>query len=392
MIRLRGLLGVLFLVPVCAIAGRAKDLNLLVSVRQQSIVASSPVRATLHFHNSGQRTLWLYQPVLSKLMADRSPQFIPGVSENRPGQIYGGSTLAVKLVALSAAGNGKKEVSGRGFVISPGSMPHPRLVRLGPGKDCQEEVSIEVRPALRKTPGGDQPVWGRYKFSVTYSADYSNGEFLKKYVHADVWKGEVDSNSITLDLRPPTAHGSISGTVLDRAGRPYSGALVTLSDNNENSISQVHSDVDGRFSFGNLPAAQYWITVREPYVYRDTSEFRQFNLSQPDSQATAQIMMLPEESDKADRFLHKPVLFHIVDNKGHLLSNVKLSILFSMGRVIQSLKTRTDEDGFATINLIPGTSFVTLQMHGCKSEDRQADVVHSPGINGFEFVYDCIRK
>lgn len=392
MIRPRVLLAALFLTVVCAIVGRAEDLKLMVSVQQQSIIAPSPVRATLHFHNSGKRTLWLYQPVLSKLMADRSGEFIPEVSENHPGQIYGGSTLSVHLVAVNGPEKDKEKATGHGFVLAPEAMPHPQLVRLGPGKDYQEIVNIEVKPAEIRTQDGSQPVWGRYRFSVVYSADYSNGKFLKKYVHADMWDGDVNSNAITLDFHPPTGQGSISGTVLDRVGRPYSGALVTLSDNNENSVKQLHSDIDGRFSFTHLPPGQYWITVREPYVYRDTSEFRHLNLSQADSHATTQIMLLPVVSYKPERLFHKPVLFHIVDNKGHPLADVRLTILWSMGRVIQNLKTKTAADGFVAIALIPGTNLVTLRTHGCKSEDRQANVVHSPGVNGFEFVYDCAHK
>jgi len=42
-------------------AGPADTLKLLISVEQQSITAPIPARVTLHLHNAGEKTLWLYR-------------------------------------------------------------------------------------------------------------------------------------------------------------------------------------------------------------------------------------------------------------------------------------------------------------------------------------------
>ncbi len=392
MSRFRDVAPILLFTSLCAISARAEDLKLLVSVQRQDISLPNPVRATLHFHNAGQQTVWLYRPVRSKQAADQSNSIPMGTGGQGSGQTYGGSTLEVHLMAMSPPANATKGAAGRGFVIGPDALPFPRLVRLGPGKDYDEKVNIHVGPAEIKTGRGNQSVWGRYSFSVTYSADYSNAEILARDVNATLWRGQVSSNAVTLDLQPPTAQGSITGTVLDSIGRPFNGALVTLSDVNENALDQLYSDMDGRFSFTHLPLGRYWVTVREPDSSRDTSVFRLIELNQANPTAKVRVMILPVESDKADRLLHKPVLFHIVDNKGHPIAKVKLAILLTTGNVIENVKAETKDDGFTAVSLIPGLNLVTFRLPGCGDEERQADVAYGPGVDGFKFVYTCSRK
>jgi len=390
--RFQGLAALLLLTPFYAIPGSAETLKLLVSVQQQNIVAPAPVRATLHFHNSSRQTLWLYRPVRRKRAAAPSDSTAPGTGGQVPGQTSSGPTLEVRLVAINPSGSDKQEAAGSGYAIAPDALPFPRLVRLAPGKDYDEKVDLQVEPAQSKTSGDAQPVWGPYRFSVSYSADYANAEILARDIDAHLWRGQVSSNAVTLDLSPPAARGSIAGTVFDSLGRPYSGALVTLSNDDQSAIHQLDSGLDGRFSFTHLPLGRYWVTVRQPGSIHDTSVFRHLDVSQDDSPATVEIMMLPVESNRADRLLHKPVLFHIIDGKGHPLAKVKLDILYSTGGVLEDLKVQTGGDGFAEVRLIPGSNLVTLRRPGCKDEDRRADVAPGPGVDGFQYSYECSRK
>lgn len=385
--RFYALAAVLFLTALCALPVRAQDLKLLISVEQQTIVAPNPVRATLHFHNSGQQTMWLYRPVLSDLPGDRLGLLAPVPSGVRPGETYGGSQLEVRLAPQTAAG-GAKEGAGSGYAIAPDALPYPRLVRLKPGDDYQEKVSIHIEPAQSKT-GGSQPVWGAYRFSVTYSAGYSNAEALARDINANLWHSQATSNTVALELRPPAAQGSLAGSALDSIGRSYGQALVTLEDENENPLDQVLTDDDGRFAFANLSPGRYWLTVRQPGSDHDTTVFRHVDIADAGSPATAEIMMVPVEPNKPDRLLHKPVVFHIVDSKGHPLAKARIAILVSSENVVEDLKTQTGDDGFAAISVIPGTIYVTLRTRGCKKEERRADVAPGPGVDGFKFTYDC---
>jgi Carboxypeptidase regulatory-like domain len=387
--RICALVAVLLLTPLCAVPGRAEDLKLLISVEQQSIVAPNPVRVTLHFHNSGQQTLWLYHPVQSELPGDRLGLLAPLPSGAPPGVAYGGSQLEIRLVPQNAAGGDVKEAAGSSFAMAPDALPFPRLVRLAPGEDYQERVSLHVEPAQTKAGAGSQPVWGPYRFSVTYSADYSNAEALARDINANLWHGQATSNTVALELRPPAGQGSIAGSALDSTGRTYGQALVTLSDDNENMHDQLLTDDDGRFAFAHLPPGRYWLTVRQPGSDHDTSVFRHVDVTEAGSPATADIVMLPVEVNKPDRLLHKPVLFHIVDSQGHPLAKVRIAILYSAENVVEDLKAQTGDDGFTAISLIPGSIYVTLRRAGCKKEDRRADVTPGPGVDGFKFAYDC---
>ena len=128
---------------------------------------------------------------------------------------------------------------------------------------------------------------------MIYSADYSNAEAMSRDIHANLWHGEATSNTVTLQLQPPDAQGTIEGTVFGSSGRAYGGVLVTLSDDNENPIDQLYADDNGKFTFAHLPAGRYWLTVRDPGTEDDTSVFRHLDLDQGGAPATPEIMMLP---------------------------------------------------------------------------------------------------
>lgn len=383
----RALAAVLFVTLLPAVPGRAQDLKLLISVEQQNIVAPNPVRALLHFHNSGQQTLWLYRPAMSELPGDRLELLAPVPTGLPPGQPYGGSQLEIRLAPQAAAGGSAKQAAGSGFAMAPDAMPHPRLVRLEPGGDYQERVNIHVEPA--ETSGGSQPGWGAYRFSVIYSAAYSNAEALARDINANLWHGQAASNTVELNLHPPAGQGSVAGTVLDSIGRTFGQALVTLEDDNENPLDQMLTGDDGRFAFADLPLGRYWLAVRQPGADHDTSVFRHVDVTDAGSPATAEIMIVPAEVNTPERMLHKPVLFHIVDSKGRPLEKASIAILYSAEAIVENLKAQTGQDGFAAVSLIPGSIYVTLQTRGCKKEDRQADVARGPGVDGFKFAYDC---
>jgi hypothetical protein len=375
----------------CAAPGRAEDLKLLVSVQQQSVVAPNPVRATLHFHNSANQVLWLYRPVVSEIPGDRLGSIAARPERPRPGETWGGSGLEVHLVPQNAPvqASGQNRIAGSGFALAPDALPSPRLVRLAPGGDYEEKVSIHVEPAEAKAGAANQRVWGSYQFSVIYSADYSNAESLARNIGANLWHGHAISNTVTVELRPPPGQGEIDGAAVDSFQRPYGDALVTLSDDNENPLDQVFTDGEGQFSFHHLLPGRYWLAVRAPGSDHDTSVFRQIEVGEGNTPATADIMMLPLEPNQPDRLLHKPVLYHIVDSQGHPLAKGRIEILYSAGNVVENQKAQTADDGFAALSSIPGSIYVTLQTPACKKEDRRADVAPGPGVDGFKYTYDC---
>ena len=379
-------------VMLSAIPGSAQGLRVSLSVREQNIVDPSPVRATLQFHNSGQQTIWLYRPVGDISQISQGNPLDMEASEPSPDRTFGGPTLEVHLAPINPQAAGKRELAARGAVILTAGFPHPKLISLQPGSDYEERVLIRVEPA-RTTPGdGDHFAWGRYRFSVTYSARYSNQDELARNLGINLWHEPLRSNDITLDLQPPTAQGSIEGIVLDSFQRPLSGALVTLSNEGEEPLNQLRADGQGRFSFTHLAWGRYWITVRRLGSTEDTSVFRHVDLDGASPHATSRLMMIAAETYKSEQLLHKPAFFCIVDSSGQPLAGVKLAIVWSSGTVMENTKAETDQEGCTTIDLLPGQNFVTLRRHGCRPEERRADVASGGGVDGFKFVYDCSRK
>jgi hypothetical protein len=377
---------------VSALPSGAQDLKLLVSVQQQSIISPGPIRATLHFHNSGKQTVWLYQPIRNGTAGELRGPFSLGAGAQSARQAYGGSALEVHLEPTGAQEANAGGALGNGSVILPDGLPFPRLVRLAPDQDYEQKVSIHVDPAQTKSDGGTQPVWGSYNFSVIYSADYSNADALARDINAYLWHGRVISNTVTLNLQPPAAQGAIEGSVVDAGGRPFSDLLVTLSDENEDALNQTYTDDNGRFSFTHVASGRFWLTVRQPGSGYDTSVFRQVDVGGNGQPTKVQIMMLPVEPDKPDRVLHKPVLFNIVDEQGRPLPNARLAILHCSGNVLENRKARTGNDGFAAVSLIPGSNILTIRMEGCKDVERPIDVARGPGVDGFKFDFECVKK
>ncbi len=385
---LAAFIGVLML---SAHPGRAQGLSLSLSVKSSTVVAPNAVQAALLFQNNSRRTIWLYRPIKNASMAQSRNRFeAAAANATGPNTTSGGSALQVHLAPVKPPPGGAG-VAAHGSVILTPAFPHPGLVRLQPGRQYGVRVGIIWKPAQANTGKERQPLWGRYQFSVTYSARYSNQDEVVRELGVNLWHQQVKSNSVTLDLEPPSGRGRVEGTVFGSGGESLAGILSTLSDSEENPINQVRTDLQGKFIFPHLAWGNYWLTVRQIGASQDTTVYRRFKLSSGSPQANTKLMMLPDKSNDTHRLLHKPVLFRAVDSNGKPLAGIKLVVVWSTGTSVADFKTETAKDGAATINLIPGQNFVTLSGHKCTSIDRRADVQPGSGVNGFQYTMNCWR-
>jgi len=384
-----GLLKTLLLLMPLTLPGRGVaveiPLKFLISVEQQNIPAPFPARITLHLHNAGAETVWLYRHARSKLPTPR-----PLSEEDTSPQSTGGSMLSVKLEPTSA-GQATIMNPAQGEVFESVGLPKPKLVRVAPGEDYEEKTTIRLTPALSQE---QKPIWGTYRLSLTYTAQYSNADAIQRIVKATVWQGEVSSDAIEVQLQPPSpdSHGQVSGTVNTHDSVPIRDAIVSLADHAERLVAQTTSDADGRYSFSNLPPGIYWITARRGRATEDTSVFRHVELTPADASATQEMVLIPEEIYEAQKMLHKPVLFHITDNAGRPAERVSLEITWSNGTILDNAKGETGSDGAVALEVIPGRNFVTLKRHGCPKQEERADVAVGEGIDGFEYTLECTKK
>jgi len=367
--------------------GAAVDTSLkfLISIEQQSIPAPFPARVTLHLHNAGNETVWLYRHARSKLPIPRQ-----ALEEDASPVSTGGSMLTVKLEPVGA---GPAAISNpaQGEVFEPVGLPKPKLVRLAPGEDYEEKSTIRLTPALSDV---QKPIWGTYRLSVTYTAQYSNAEQMQRSLKLTAWQGEVTSDAIEIQLQPPSPDslGRVSGTVDTPESVPLRDAVVSLTDHAERLVDQTTSDPDGQYSFSGLPPGLYWITARRGGATEDTTVFRHVQLTPPETTATQDMVLIPPEVYQPQKILHKPVLFLITDSAGRPAEHVGLEVTWSNGSVVDNEKGETGSDGVAALELIPGRNFVTLKRRGCPKQDERADVADGEGIDGFEFTLECTKK
>ena len=369
----------------------ASDLKLVITIEQPAITAPFPARVTLHMHNSGSTTLWLYRPVSPQKTMDG--QTAPDASQTglvtRTHPVEG-STLSIQInpedSTVTTAGNGE--------VLKSAGLPRPKLIRLAAGDDFEEKSVIHLAPAWTESNGKKKPIWGRYKFSVTYAAKYSNGDELDRILGVTFWQGAVQSNSLEIELQPPSAaaQGLVAGTITSSENVPQSDVLVSLSDQEERLMEQATTDFDGKFSFTHLPPGLYWATVRRTDFTVDTIVFRHVVLSSAEPAGTLDFVLTPPETYLPKQMLHKPVLFRVTDGAGAGLGNVSLDVTWSSGTVLDSVKGRTSDDGTAALELIPGRNYVTFKRGGCPEDDERMDVAPGPGIDGFKVVFDCTKK
>jgi hypothetical protein len=367
-------------------AARDTSLKLLISIEQQNIAAPFPARVKLHVHNAGNETVWLYRHARSKLP---TPWRLLE-EETGPQPTTGGSMLTVKLEPVSA-GQGAISTPAQGTVFEGVGFPKPKLLSLAPGEDYEERTTIRLTPALSEA---QKPIWGTYRLSVTYKAQYSNAEEIQRNLKVTVWQDEVSSEAIEIQLQPPSpeSRGQVSGTVYTPDEAPIRDAIVSLSDHAERLVDQTTSDPEGRFSFSSLPPGLYWITARRDGATEDTVAFRHVQLTPSEPSATQDLVMIPSEIYEPRKMLHKPVLFRISDSAGRPLDRVGLEVTWSNGPVVDNVKGETGSDGAVALEVIPGRNFVTLKRHGCPKQEERADVAAGEGIDGFEFTLQCAKK
>ncbi len=366
------LLGTFFLPTQLRAQRNADTLKLLISVEQPAIVSPYPARLTLHFHNAGRETLWLYRRALARAA--------------------NGATVEARLEPVGTALAPNDSTPAQGRVFENVGLPRPRLIKLAPDDDTTEKTVLDIIPAHSGPEGKGPPIWGRYRLSVTYRAKFSNAEEIRRNLGAVLWQGEAISNTIELELQPPLGQGSISGTVKRNDGRLLRDVLVSLSDGEERLVGQVSTDSEGGFSFTQLPFGTYWVTVRRPDFDEDTVVFRHLDVTAGEPAATLDFVLLPPEIYEAERLLHKPVLFLVNDSAGRPLEKVSMEAIWSNGTILENVKAETGADGMAAVELIPGRTFVTLKRRGCPKQEERADVATGGGVDGFKMIFECAKK
>ena len=58
---------------------------------------------------------------------------------------------------------------------------------------------------------------------------------------------------------------------------------------------------------------------------------------------------------------------------------------------MDSVKGKTDREGLATLELIPGPNFITLRRKGCPAGDQRVVVEGSGVVEGFNLVEECSK-
>jgi len=372
-------------------------LKFLISLEQQSIIAPFPARLTLHLHNSGQVPVWLYRhaqdpDTLRQMVAIPMRE----EEEQKANRTTGGSTLVVRLEPDTGSltqptGAAHTVVPAGAKVLTNVGLPHPNLVKLRPGEDYEEKAIVRISPAQARADSGDEPLWGRYRLTGIYAAKYSNGDEVSPDLGVTVWQGEVESNTIELELRPALAssQGSAAGTVRSSQNQTAAGALVSLSDRQERLVDQALTDLEGRFAFDHLPFGLYWITVRKPEVSVETTTFRHVELTSAAPTGTMELLLLPPETYEPKQVLHKPVLLRVVNEAGHPAVGVTLESTWSSGTVLDNVKGETSDDGTLTLNLIPGRNYLTLRQRGCQKQEQRVEIRPGGGIEDFRLVLEC---
>ena len=364
----------------------SQQIQLLISLKQPFVAEPEAARILLHIHNPTSKTLWLYRRARGKHPAEEVIQ-----EENRPLKTSGGSTVEIALLPADVSIAQAVVTAAEATVLEYVQMPKPRLIKLAAGADYEETSIVHLQPALAE---GQKPVWGRYQLTVIYAASFSNGDLFQRTLGENLWQGEVASNSITIDLRPPLpdAVGVLNGTAVGQDLQPRAGVRVSLSDAQGQVMDQQVTEADGRFSFDHLPMALYWITGRREDATQDTVTFHHQELASSLPQASVQLSFFPVETDDPKKYMHKPVLMRVFDAGRQPLGGVALDAIFSDGQVIDDLKAVTSADGTVAMELIPGRITLSLKQHGCQEQAERADVSPGMGVDGFRYVLDCVKK
>jgi hypothetical protein len=374
-------------------------LAVTLAVEHPAILEPFPARITLQLHNTTPGAVWLFRHVRDPQDIAEGQSRLVAAREQAKKWTTGGSSLVVHLVPVAAAsGRGTTQAAvpawaqpPHGRVLASVGMPHPRLVRLGPGGTETEGAVIELDPGLVASQGHDEPVWGRYRLSVSYNASYSNGDALSRDLGVAIWADEAISNEVEVDLEPSpaSAAGSVSGRIANEDGRSLGGILVSLSDGADHIVAQMTTDDDGAYSFRGLPWGLYWVTARRLRALVETAIFDHVNLSAEAPSGTINLVVLEPEIYEPKQKLHKPVLLRVTNSQGQALAGVALDALWSSGDVADNVKGETTDDGTAALDLIPGRNYVTLKRRKCKNQESRVDVADGDGIDGLSLQFDC---
>jgi hypothetical protein len=376
---------VLALAGTRRVEAQANGLKLVLTLESPAVTYPFPVRATLHLVNGGTKPVWLYH------RARNSTEILP--TSSQPGAFIlenpaEGPTLAVHLVD---AAPGVPE-RGEGAVLEPTGLPHPELVRLGPGEEYAEKEVIQLSPATPRARGEDSkspPIWGRYRLSVTYRAKHSNADEVARLTGVELWQGDIASDPIEVELAPPAGTGSITGSVLAPDNQRITDALASITDEEERLIGQVRVDLDGRFAFSNLSLGIYWVVVERTPRKEQTAVFRRFKLTAESPATSFDFVLSPVEIHHPKQLLHEPVVFQVTSPAGSPVAATSVEATWSSGDVMDSVKGKTDRQGQVVLDLIPGPNIITFKRKGCPEEVQRLVVEGKSVVDGFNLVEEC---
>jgi hypothetical protein len=372
------------------VKGQAQEntptLKLLISPRQTCVAEPEAARIVLHIHNPTSQTLWLYRRARGKHPPEAVVQ-----EDNQPTKTTGGSTVEARLLPANPQAAQSVVTAAEAVTLEYVEMPKPRLIKLAAGGDYEETAILHLQPALAE---GQKPIWGVYQLTVVYAASYSNGEMFQGSLGVNLWQGEVTSNTIPIDLRPPLpdAVGVLSGTTVGQDLQPRASVRVSLSDAQGQVIDQQVTEAEGKFSFSQLPMALYWVTGRREDALQDTVTFHHQELAASLTSASVQLVFFPIETDSPKKYVRKPVLIRVFDSRRQPQGGVELDAVLSNGQVIDDVKAVSGDDGTVTMELIPGRNSFALKQRGCTEQGERADVAPGAGVDGFRFMFDCVRK
>jgi hypothetical protein len=360
----------------------SESLKLLISLKKTFVAPPESARIVLHLHNSTSQPLWLYRRARGK----KSPEELVDPFAVQ----VGGSTVELQLAPTDSAA-GAVVTAASATVLEYVQMPKPRLAKVSADGDYEETAIVQLHPALAE---GNKPIWGAYQLRVIYRANYPNVDVFKQTLAVNLWQGEVASNAVSIELRPPLPDsvGEIDGTAVGVDLTPRAAIRISLSDAEGQLMDQRVTGVDGRFTFDHLPMALYWITGHREDATQDTVVFTHQELASALTRATVQLTFVAAESEDPKKFIRKPVLLRVVDSNQHPIVGVGVEAILTQGPLIDDLKAVTDVDGTAPMELIPGRNAISLKLHGCEEQVERADVAPGAGVDGYKYVYDCAKK
>ena len=286
----------------------APELKLLISTDQHTIAQPYPARLTLQMHNASQQTIWLYH----RASAVRPPvQHV--YQEGQPAETTGGSTLEVNIQPAEAKAAQAAASPAQGMPFEYIGLPSPKLVKVAPGGDYEERAVLHLTPAMAE---GLTPLWGVYRLTVTYGAQFSTAADIQHDLGLLLWQGKVTSNALEFELQPAPADavGAISGSAVGRNTQPTSDVRVSLTDEHDHLIDQQVTGAGGSYSFEHLPLGLYWITGRREAATEDTAVFHSVQLTADGPRVADRIDLTPPGNLRAPRRCNtSPCLFKIVD-------------------------------------------------------------------------------